>query len=161
MGPYVAGYIGKTAIYYTITQYVILASCGVLMQPQMSTTSQGRDFFFPYLCNLVRGQQAYLDVVVRIPVRVVDDDRVCARQVDTEASGSCRQQEAELLGAGRCDGRPGSGEVTVTTTINTATMQSSGWTFVLIVGVGSSPLKRSMASCLRPPVIPPSMRSYL
>lgn len=31
----------------------------------------------------------YLDVIVRIPVRVVDDDGICARQVDAKASSSC------------------------------------------------------------------------
>lgn len=45
----------------------------------------------------------YLDVIVRIPVRVVDDDSVCTRKVDAKTSGSCWKQEAELLSARCCD----------------------------------------------------------
>lgn len=51
---------------------------------------------------------------MRIPVRVVDDDRVCTRQVDTETSGSRGEQEAELLCARGCDDTPGSRGVSVT-----------------------------------------------
>lgn len=40
-----------------------------------------------------------------IPVGVVDDDSVGARQVDAETSGPCGQQEAELLSARCCSGR--------------------------------------------------------
>lgn len=46
---------------------------------------------------------------MRIPIGVVDDDRVGTRQVNAETSGSRREQEAELLGARRCDGKPKAG----------------------------------------------------
>jgi len=39
-----------------------------------------------------------LDVVVRVPIGVVDDDCVSGIQVDTETSGPGRQQEAKLFG---------------------------------------------------------------
>lgn len=39
----------------------------------------------------------YLDVIVRIPVRVVDDDGVGSSQIDSQPSGSRRQQEGKLL----------------------------------------------------------------
>lgn len=42
-----------------------------------------------------------LNVVVWIPIRVVDDDRVGGSQVNAQTTGSGRQQEAELLRA-RC-----------------------------------------------------------
>lgn len=42
-----------------------------------------------------------LDVVVRVPVRVVDDDRVGRGQVYAKTAGARRQQETELLGT-RC-----------------------------------------------------------
>lgn len=48
----------------------------------------------------------YLDVIVRIPVRVVYDDSVCARKVDAKTSSSRRKQEAELLSARSCDDKP-------------------------------------------------------
>ena len=40
-----------------------------------------------------------LDVVVGIPIGVVDDDRVGCVQVDAETSGASWQQEGKLLGA--------------------------------------------------------------
>lgn len=39
-----------------------------------------------------------LDVIVRVPVRVIDDDCVCRSQVDTQAARTGGEQEAELLG---------------------------------------------------------------
>jgi hypothetical protein len=39
-----------------------------------------------------------LDVVVGIPIGVVDDDRVGSVQVDAETAGSSRQQEGKLFG---------------------------------------------------------------
>jgi hypothetical protein len=41
----------------------------------------------------------HLDVVVWVPVRVVDDDGVGRVQVDAETSGTRGQQEAELFSA--------------------------------------------------------------
>lgn len=41
----------------------------------------------------------YLNVVVRVPVGVEDDDRVCGGQVDAQASGSSGEQETKLAGA--------------------------------------------------------------
>jgi hypothetical protein len=45
------------------------------------------------------GSRESLDVVVRVPIRVVDDDGVGRVQVDAETSGTRGQQEAELFGA--------------------------------------------------------------
>lgn len=41
----------------------------------------------------------YLDVIMRIPVRVVNDDGVGGGQVDPQTSGPRGQQEGKLLGA--------------------------------------------------------------
>ena len=43
----------------------------------------------------------YLDVIVRIPVRVVDKHSVSGGQVDTQASRPSGEQEAESLGTRR------------------------------------------------------------
>lgn len=48
------------------------------------------------------GQVTDLDVVVGVPVGVEDDDGVGGGQVDAEAPGPRRQQEAELLRPRRC-----------------------------------------------------------
>lgn len=45
-----------------------------------------------------RRQATDLDVIVRVPVRVVDDDRVRRGQVDAQAARPGREEEAELLG---------------------------------------------------------------
>ena len=42
-----------------------------------------------------------LDVVVRVPVRVVDDDGVGRGEVDAQAAGARRQQEGERRRGGR------------------------------------------------------------
>lgn len=42
---------------------------------------------------------SHLDIVVRVPIGVVDDDSVGSVQVDAETTGSGGQQEAELLSA--------------------------------------------------------------
>lgn len=42
----------------------------------------------------------YLDIIVGVPVGVVDDDGVSRGQVDTQTSRPRRQQEAELLRTG-------------------------------------------------------------
>ena len=52
------------------------------------------------MCVCVR----YLDVVVGVPVGVVDDDGVCGCQVDSQTARTRGQQEAELLSARRCGG---------------------------------------------------------
>ncbi len=39
----------------------------------------------------------YLEIVLRVPVRVENDDRVGGGQVDAEAAGSRRQEEAKVL----------------------------------------------------------------
>ena len=44
----------------------------------------------------------YLDVIVRVPVGVVDDDGVGGGQVDAQAPGPGGQQEGKLGGAGSC-----------------------------------------------------------
>lgn len=46
---------------------------------------------------------------MRIPIRVVDDDRVGTSQVNAKTSSSRREQEAELLSPRRCDGKPKAG----------------------------------------------------
>jgi hypothetical protein len=46
---------------------------------------------------------SHLNVIVRIPVRVVDDHGVRRGQVDAEPAGPCGQQEHELLSAGRVE----------------------------------------------------------
>ena len=48
----------------------------------------------------------YLDIIMRVPVGVVDDDGVCGCQVYAQPSCSCGQQEAELLGTWRCSTQP-------------------------------------------------------
>ena len=60
--------------------------------------------FLQVLDSLMRMKQKafehlHLDVVVRVPVRVIDDDGVGGVEVDTETSGPGGQQEAELLGS--------------------------------------------------------------
>ena len=42
-----------------------------------------------------------LDVVVGIPVRVVNDDGVGRRQVDSQTASASRQQKDEVLGTAR------------------------------------------------------------
>jgi len=42
----------------------------------------------------------YLDIIVGVPVGVVDDDGVGRGQVDTQTSRPRRQQETELLRTG-------------------------------------------------------------
>ena len=44
----------------------------------------------------------YLDVIVRVPVGVIDDDGVGGCQVDAQAPGPGRQQERKLGGARSC-----------------------------------------------------------
>ena len=39
-----------------------------------------------------------LDVIVGIPVRIINDDRVCRGQVDTQATCPSGEQKHELLG---------------------------------------------------------------
>lgn len=57
----------------------------------------------PGLFRKVPAGTRYLDVVVRVPVRVVDDDGVCTRQVDAQTPRPRGKQEAELLRARSCD----------------------------------------------------------
>lgn len=59
------------------------------------------------LCNSymqVSSVNQYLNVVVRIPVRVVYDDSVCTCKIDPQTSSSCGEQEAELLSSRCWDG---------------------------------------------------------
>lgn len=44
----------------------------------------------------------YLDVVVGVPVRVIDDDGICRSQIDAKASSSCREEESKLRSTGGC-----------------------------------------------------------
>lgn len=46
------------------------------------------------------GSREGLDVIVRVPVRIVNDDSVSCGQVDPQASSTRGQQENELLGSG-------------------------------------------------------------
>ena len=48
------------------------------------------------------GAAERLDVVVGVPVGVVDDDRVGGRQVDPETSSSRGEEEAKLRSIGSC-----------------------------------------------------------
>lgn len=40
---------------------------------------------------------SHLDVIMRVPVRIKDDDSVCSGQIDAQAPSSGGQEEAELL----------------------------------------------------------------
>ena len=39
----------------------------------------------------------YLDVIVRVPVRVVDDDGIGCGEVDTKTTGTSREKKRKLL----------------------------------------------------------------
>ena len=56
------------------------------------------DHDFVLLSDTMRSGQS-LNVIVRIPIGVIDDDRVGSVQVDAQATGSGGQEEDELLGA--------------------------------------------------------------
>jgi hypothetical protein len=42
------------------------------------------------------GPHAHLQVVVWVPVAVIDDDSISSSQVDADATSTCRQQEDDL-----------------------------------------------------------------
>ena len=44
-----------------------------------------------------------LQVVLRVPVRVKDDDRVSRGQIDPKPASARRQQEGKVCGAGRIE----------------------------------------------------------
>ena len=47
----------------------------------------------------------YLDVIVRVPVRVVDDDGIGCGEVDTETTGTSREKKRKLLCPGSWEER--------------------------------------------------------
>lgn len=53
------------------------------------TFSWDTQYIYQFITNL--------NVIMRIPVHVVDDDGVSWRQIDTETTGACWQQKHKLL----------------------------------------------------------------
>lgn len=45
---------------------------------------------------------AYLDVIVRVPVRVIDDDGVSRGKIDAQTTSSGRQEESKLRSTRSC-----------------------------------------------------------
>lgn len=44
----------------------------------------------------------YLDVIVGVPVRVIDDDGVCRCKIDSQTTSSGREEEGKLGSTRRC-----------------------------------------------------------
>ena len=59
------------------------------------------DHDFVLLSDTMRPAKS-LDVIVRIPIRVVDDDGVCRGQIDTQTTGTRGQEEHKLFGSRSC-----------------------------------------------------------
>lgn len=97
----------------------------------------------------------YLNVVVGVPVRVIDDDGICRSQIDAEASSSCREEESKLRSTRGCsDEKRKKNRVDIDDDSTKQAEQD-------VQAKKVSPLKRSIASCLMLPVTPPSILSYL
>lgn len=53
---------------------------------------------------------AYLDIIVRVPVRIVDDDGVSRGQIDAQTTSSGREEECKLGSTGSYKNRKRSKE---------------------------------------------------
>lgn len=70
------------------------------MLPQLCRSKSYRSTCLVGLTDTM-GSREGLDVIVGVPVRIVNDDSVGCGQIDPQASSTCGQQENELLGS-RC-----------------------------------------------------------